>query len=112
MSNQLGITASATIVTVLLGTAPIFAQPDQGQMITGIQYIESASYRSPYADNNASEWSYVKDPDSLCYHRNCSYNGQASNYVHSKCVMVYEAQTYTRLLRGRSSMGCMQYYRQ
>ncbi len=112
MNNLIGIAASAAIATVMLGSVPTFAQSDQGQTLTGIQYIEGTSYRSKYAGNNEGEWSHGKDPDSPCYHGNYGYNGQTSNYDHSKCVVVYDAQTYTRLLRGSSSMGGTQYYGQ
>ncbi len=81
-----------------------------GTAITDYEYIEGPRYRSPYAGNNAGEWSYGKDADSPCYHGNYGYNGQTSNYDHSKCVVVYDAQTYVRLLRGSSSMGGTQFF--
>jgi len=74
------------------------------------EYIEGPRYRSPYAGNNAGEWSYGKDADSPCYHGNYGYNGQTSNYDPSKCVVVYDAKTYVRLLRGSSSMGGTQFF--
>lgn len=80
-----------------------------GHQVTNYPYIEGNSYVSPYAGNNAGEWSF-KDADSQCYHGNYGYNGQTSNYDHSNCVVVYDAQTYARLLKGSGAAGGTQYF--
>ncbi len=82
-----------------------------GHAVTNYPYIEGGSYVSPFV-NNTGEWSGGKNPDSQCYHGNYGYNGQTSNYDHSRCVVVYDAQTYVRLLRGSGAMGGTQYYGQ
>ncbi|MFK5996507.1 MAG: hypothetical protein QM492_00180 [Rhodobacterales bacterium] len=139
MKNLLSVSASIVSATILLGTGSTLAQntfngyqgyysdlddrkvptgyPAQrsylaapGSAITDYEYIEGPHYRSPYAGNNAGEWSYGKDADSPCYHGNYGYNGQTTNYDPSKCVVVYDAQTYVRLLRGSSSMGGTQFF--
>ncbi len=106
MKNLLSVTASIVSATIVLGTGSALAQ----NTFNGYQYIEGPRYRSPYAGNNAGEWSYGKDADSPCYHGNYGYNGQTTNYDPSKCVVVYDAQTYIRLLRGSSSMGGTQFF--
>jgi hypothetical protein len=81
-----------------------------GHARTGYQYIEGSTYTSPY-ENNTGEYS-GRNPDSRCYSGNYGYNGQTSNYDHSVCEVVYDAQTYVRLLRGSSAMGGTQYFGQ
>ena len=82
-----------------------------GHAVTNYPYIEGTSYVSPYV-NNTGEWNGGKNPDSQCYHGNYGYNGQTSNYDHSSCVVVYDAQTYVRLLRGSSTRGGTMYFGQ
>lgn len=82
-----------------------------GHAVTNYPYIEGTSYVSPYV-NNTGEWSGGKNPDSQCYHGNYGYNGQTSNYDHATCVVVYDAQTYVRLLRGSSTRGGTMYFGQ
>ena len=119
MNNLLNTTACAAILTLAFGGTLASAQniparnsdhTGAGHAATTYQYIEGGSYVSPYADNNAGDWSYGKDADSQCYHGNYGFNGQTSNFDHSTCVVVYDAQTYVRLLRGSSAMGGTQYF--
>ena len=106
MKYILGVTASVASMTMILGASDALAQ----NSFNGYEYIEGSHYTSPYAGNNVGEWSYGKDPDSRCYHGNYGFNGQTTNYDPSKCVVVYDAQTYVRLLRGSSSMGGTEYF--
>lgn len=120
MNKYLISAICSAIITLASGVIPAQAQniparntnhSGPGHADTNYSYIEGSSYVSPFV-NNTGEWSYGKNPDSQCYHGNYGYNGQTSNYDHSECVVVYDAQTYTRLLRGSSSMGGTQYYGQ
>jgi hypothetical protein len=116
------LSSTAFITTLILASGALSASAQNipvrntnhtgpGHSTTNYTYIEGSSYVSPYV-NNTGEWSRGKNPDSQCYHGNYGYNGQTSNYDHSSCVVVYDAKTYTRLLRGSSSMGGTQYYGQ
>ena len=108
----------AALTTVIATTSTASAQniparnsdhTGPGHQVTDYPYIEGNSYVAPYAGNNAGEWSF-KDAESQCYHGNYGYNGQTSNYDHSKCVVVYDAQTYARLLKGSGVAGGTQYF--
>ncbi len=120
MFKHLISTACFAAITLASATLSASAQdiPDRnvkhsgpGHAATHYTYTEGSNYVSPYV-NNTGEWSFGKNPDSQCYHGNYGYNGQTSSYDHASCVVVYDAQTYTRLLRGSSSMGGTQYYGQ
>ncbi len=117
MKNFLSIAAFAAVIAT---TSAASAQniparnsdhTGPGHQVTDYPYIEGGSYVSPYANgNNVGEWSRGKDADSQCYHGNYGYNGQTSNYDHSECVVVYDAQTYVRLLKGSGAAGGTQYF--
>ena len=113
MKHLLKYTVCGAILTLTFG--PGFASSQNiparnsdhdgpGHQVTNYPYIEGSSYVSPYV-NNTGEWSGGKNPDSQCYHGNYGYNGQTSNYDHATCVVVYDAQTYVRLLRGSGARG-------
>lgn len=113
MKNLLSTAACAAVMTLALGAVSASAQNiparnsdhnGAGHQVTNYPYVEGSTYVSPY-QIGANEWSGGKNPDSQCYHGNYGYRGQTSNYDHSSCVVVYDAQTYVRLLRGSSAMG-------
>ena len=113
MKHLLSIAATIASVSLLVAASTASAQniparnsdhTGAGHQVTNYPYIEGSSYVSPYV-NNTGEYSGGKKADSQCYHGNYGVNGQTSNYDHSSCVVVYDAQTYVRLLRGSSAAG-------
>ncbi|PCH98859.1 MAG: hypothetical protein COB84_00870 [Rhodobacteraceae bacterium] len=112
------IISVATLAVLAIGATAASAQNiparnanhnGPGHQVTNYPYVEGGSYVSPYV-NATGHYSGGKNPDSRCYHGNFGYNGQTSNYDHSSCVVVYDAQTYVRLLRGSSPRGGTSYW--